>query len=653
MIRKKNIKFMLIAVAVIGLCVFIKASAINEFVIPVESEFCDMRVEEYNNHDGYREISVFVNDITAGKRFSTFEYCEYDEGNNTCGEWQDVNGYQDNYASSFANSVGSDDMFFNLKVPDTKVKFRAVFEDFEPMDISYAAFKLSTTDVHEYHDIYGDASQDLNNYNASFTNIVTGYRGGDIILPHGCTDNGCLLKVTMSSDDYNAYKARLDAENDREFAENKPLVDVASMNNHIDDMDLPGDTLSMYKVNDELYIETDNNANTKSFYLIVSKFFYTKNRSDFIVSDNRYNRILSEDYLGLKYQVDRKYFDEGNNYGFLTFNDYNDYKQEATIFYGTPIIQFSVDSVIAPACDDASGMGTIHNVYNNIESRDNDKFPINNSFELSINSFYEQDYVVPIALKNGNTLVKNIELNLSRFAFGGNAGNLLLVDGNGINCRRQEHHPDCREGNIYISTDYRGLFDTFYSTGNSTQKNIVSISMQHQGLTADVADNLTVYERNLDFNPWAVAIFYHDDQVVATKSFDLGELVKVEGVSDIVIPNSAMVGAKTFGGDPFGDYDSDYYVQNGYLFGYGLGFEQSMNTIKYFSEGSYNTNIEQTLILASKEDILNNDINRIALFLTNGELKSDENNFPELTYGVGEGKIFEVDGRTFEELGGN
>ena len=78
MIKKKNIKFMLIAVAVIGLCIFIKASAINEFVIPVESEYCDMRVEEYNNHDGYREIAVFVNDITAGKRFSTFEYCEYD-----------------------------------------------------------------------------------------------------------------------------------------------------------------------------------------------------------------------------------------------------------------------------------------------------------------------------------------------------------------------------------------------------------------------------------------------------------------------------------------------------------------------------------------------------------------------------------------------
>ena len=73
-----------------------------------------------------------------------------------------------------------------------------------------------------------------------------------------------------------------------------------------------------------------------------------------------------------------------------------------------------------------------------------------------------------------------------------------------------------------------------------------------------------------------------------------------------------------------------------------------------FDSRSYqNGNIDYTLILASKSEIIDNNINRIALFLTNGELKSDEDNFPELTYGVGEGKIFEVDGRVFEELGGN
>ena len=58
------------------------------------------------------------------------------------------------------------------------------------------------------------------------------------------------------------------------------------------------------------------------------------------------------------------------------------------------------------------------------------------------------------------------------------------------------------------------------------------------------------------------------------------------------------------------------------------------------------------ILFHSLIQFIDNNINRIALFLTNGELKSDEENFPELTYGVGEGKIFEVDGRIFEELGG-
>ena len=41
--------------------------------------------------------------------------------------------------------------------------------------------------------------KDLSNYENSFTPIATGYKGGDIILPEGCTDNGCLLKITLTT----------------------------------------------------------------------------------------------------------------------------------------------------------------------------------------------------------------------------------------------------------------------------------------------------------------------------------------------------------------------------------------------------------------------------------------------------------------------
>ena len=659
MIGKKSIKYMLIAIAVIGLFVFIKASAINENVIAVDSEFCDMVLEEYGPRESGIEIRIDVDNVAPGKKLSTFEYCKYEEDDcDDNSSWHDLNGYADNYISSFANSVGTHDMTFFLMVPNAKQRVRAVFEDFEAMNISYAAFKLSTDDEGKYRDIYVDKARVLGNYENDFTDIVTGYLGGDIILPHGCTDNGCLLKVTMDDADYDSIMARLNAENAREFAEHKEFLEVGQMNNHLSDYNLAGDTLEIYKVNNELYIES--NGGTKSFYLIVSKFFYEKNRSDFVVGDNK-NRILAEDYLGLNYSVDRKYFDEGNNYGFLSFNDFNDYKQETTIFYGTPVIQFVVDGAIAPALaagGSAAGMGHLNKVYNNIVSLDNDNYPINNSFELTINSFYNPDYIVPISLKNGNTVVQNIELNLSRFAFGGNAGNVLLVDGDGINCRRLDAHPNCEEGNIYVSTSYRGLYDTFYGTGNSRTIDTYEISHQQQGIVGNANSNRTVYERNQAFNPWAVAIFYHDDEVVATKSFNLGELVKVEGYTEDVITESMINGvAQDFNGNPINDYDSSIYLPaNGGdgLFGYGLGYEQPMNKIKYFDESTYHgANIDFPIILASKEDILSNNINRIALFLTNGELKSDEDNFPELTYGVGEGKIFEIDGRVFEELGGN
>ena len=82
-----------------------------------------------------------------------------------------------------------------------------------------------------------------------------------------------------------------------------------------------------------------------------------------------------------------------------------------------------------------------------------------------------------------------------------------------------------------------------------------------------------------------------------------------------------------------------------------------MNKVKWFDERAYNEGtIEYRIKLATKKDIIDNEITKIALFLTNGELKDDDEDFPELTYGVGEGKIFRIDNTTFDEelnYGGN
>ncbi len=641
-------KFLIFTVSLCVVALFVFATAYSEVPDVIAIESTDYELEVIDNglrENDQREIMINVNNIKPGKRITGFEICNQDADCDDNANWTLLN----EYVSPHINSVGTNDMTIGLMVPADKIKIRPTFADFEPMDISYAKYNLSTTDENEYRSVYVNGMRERENYDSEFTNVVTGYKGGDIILPSGCTSNGCLLKVTLKTDDYNAIMDRLNDFNQNHNIddEDHTFLDLAGMNNHLSD--IPTDSIIAAEDNNGLIIESGEN--TKSFYLVVNRFFSEKNRADIVIGENG-NRILSEDYIGLKYKVDRKYFDEGNNYGFLTFNEFNEYKQGATIFYGTPEIQLGVDSVrpLSLADGGSSNMGTIKNVYTNIVSGDQDKYPISNSYMLTIKSFYEQDYVVPIVLKNGNTTVKNVELNLSRFAFGGNAGSLLLVDGDGINCRQSWMHPNCTGDNIYVSTEYRGLYDTFYSNGDTVKINTFEISNQQQGLTGDAKQDLTVYERNEDFNPWAVAIFYRNDEIVATKSFDLGSLVKVEGFNDEVISNDIVNGkAKTFGGDIITDYNSNDYT----VFGYGLGFEKPINRIKYFSEGSYHGgNITHTLILASKKELLDNNINRIALFLTNGELKSDEENFPELTYGVGEGKIFEVDGRTFDELGG-
>ena len=254
-------------------------------------------------------------------------------------------------------------------------------------------------------------------------------------------------------------------------------------------------------------------------------------------------------------------------------------------------------------------------------------------------------------MKIGDAETADITLNLDRFAFGGNAGGLLLVDGNGINCKQQWNHPDCNENNTYISTDYRGLIDTFYANGNTDSVSAFDIEQNDNELIGRSLIPANLYVRNEDFNPWAVAIFYKDDEVIMTKSFDLGKLVEYEGfteepISADIVNNHALNGFTH-------ELITDYNPENYQFFGYGRGFKKPMESIKYFYPNSYNDgSISQTLLLASKQEILNNGINRISLFLTNGELKSDENVFPELKYGVGEGKIFELDDRTFELEGG-
>ena len=541
-------------------------------------------------------------------------------------------------------------MSFWINVPEEDIYLKATFEDFEPMNIEYALYN-------DHVDYVGRARNLA--YYGSFNPLITGYMGGDIILPADCLENGCALKFTLTKDDYNKYKQRVDEYNQtlNQDIDQVRFLSLNEMFNHIQTEGVGTDTLlplyesyaflEQEEVDNNagvLVLEEDNTNNTVSFYLFVNKYFSENNRADFAVGDNL-NRILAEDYIGIDYKVGHKYFDEASNYGFTSFTEYNNFERDVVLFYGVPKIRFSVDAQkpLVLANGGEAHMGTIKYPYDTIISGNQTDYPIENNV-LTITSFYNPDYVVPLTLKNGNTKVKDVTLILNRFAF----GEIIVVDDDGNNCRDPRQNPHCSNDEANISVEYRGLYDTFYSNGTPVDvEDIIEVSVQQSGLEVWTNDSRTVIERNQDFNPWAVAIYYSYDKVVGTRTFDLGSLMKIEGYTDTLVQNECT---KTE------QYQNTLNSGTYKTYNYGLGCEIPIKDVKYFDERSYQDgNLNYTLIIASKEEVETNNITKIALFLTNGELKDDEANFPELKYGVGEGKIYEVDHRTFDAhaLGGN
>ena len=664
-------KYLLVIVFILFVGFIIVSAKDIEVEIKDNGVNADIDVELGGVNGDDREITVLINDIHAGRRITGMKYCLDSAGCNEASNWHSVSDYNArNVISSYQNSEGNDDMVFRLTLPNEDYTLDVTYTDFEPMDISYARYKTDE-ELTEEQETTEYRMEDTSRYKDEYTPLVTGYIGGDIVLPEDCTSGGCMLKITLSDENYNLYKARLDAANETaEQHDKKKILEVGGFQDHLEFENLNGNTVEYRKEsNGNLYIE--NGEGTKSVYIYISRYFYQNNRADFSLGENK-NRLLHENYLGLKVEVDKKYFDDGNDYGFLSFTESNSYKRTMTMFYGAQYFRAEVDALISPRADSTPGVGTLKHVYNKIVSSDTTNYPITDKgdgkYNVGITSFYEQEYRVPLVLKNGDTTVQNITLYLQRFAFRGNGGNVVLVDSNGINCRRTDQSPVCTTSdNTYVSTSYRGRVDTFYANDDTTSINTVKIfngDIAGQPiLRLDTFDNRLVYRRNESFNPWAVAIYYRDDTVVSTKSFNLGEMVKLDGYSTDPIDNDLV-------NKDEGDSDNCYEISNdspatcakgieypvtGYdkanyeYFGHGMGYEIPINKIKFFDEDVYKKyQIDIPLKLASKTFILENGITRIALFLTNGELKPDDSNFPELTYGVGEGAIFTIDNRTWD-----
>ena len=501
----------------------------------------------------------------------------------------------------------------------------------KPLDITYFKYTSNDTSENAYSDI---SNYDLDNE----LSLIDAYRDGDIILPEDCMEKGCAVKFKFTNEDeYNEYK------NHKITEEHTPWVwaDGFIFTDHGDERTLIA--------NDQMCIENDN-SDGYYCYLVVTKGFEEVGNAPFTIGYTKMN-IFAPNTAGIKVSLDiENFFDTLNDKDQITFSNN---KKEATIeaFYGTRTITLEKLSPKAlvkdgnqhmgslKAFDDITGSGYGYNVYyNNMTGK---------GF-INIDSYYQDKIAIEFNITNNNEDIfgGKVKINLDRFAFN---NWVTEVDAQGRNCEEGNNGNNCASGRYY-SVQYRGIPKFMYITEEEQEKQQTTgpatvidryyeddpshdgeLILREVGPTVD-----PVYERNVDFNPHAIALFYDEnDEIVLTKDFDLNSEVYFEGFVTKDKFNELYEGAQVTDedGNPV-TVDQDYVRL-------GINNVTLIKDITYFFRNIEGT-IMHEIVLISKEEASDMHIKKIALFLINGEL--DNGNIPELTYGLGEGKIFELRG---------
>ncbi len=480
-----------------------------------------------------KQIHLKIN-ANPGKRLTELAYKADEEE-----EWTQVPLSElHNYANNHVQEVNLD-----LPISDSTIRF--TFVDYEPATISYAKYLGKN---------YSESStMDDTNYESEYTTMLTNYKGGDVILPSDCTADGCMLKIEYSKASCDAIKERMDANNPnwRWFGES---------HDHIDRTGVAAQPIKYfgYTVSDE----------SCQIQVVINKYFTDFGIQSFTIADN-INEIMSEDFIGATVESNTGKFDDSiAEDGYMYFTEHNNYTKESSIFYGVNELYTTFYSPRPLNGDiDTNEMGTLIYQPDSVEPG-NDEYQItwNNATKkatVTINSYYEQEYKLDLKLMKNEEVLKTIHLNLNRFAFAGNAGNLSLVDDNNNQCMGGP------TDNCYYSTEYRGEPDVFYTTGETIAlNNYFEWSIQRfedtERLEGDTIVNPeTVYEANKDFHPWAIAMFYNaDDEIVKTESFDLNQ-IKVEGISSTIKPENDEVNGLAWSrtlNDYITGYDKDNYT---------------------------------------------------------------------------------------------
>lgn len=494
-----------------------------------------------------------------------------------------------------------------------KINIEITYSKKSPIDITYANY---TSNQYDDNHVYDVDNYDLANEQV----LVTNYLDGDLVLRDDMISNGSLLKLQFeNADAYNYYKSI--------NREDNPWIRAEAGFNHED---------YLTTGEDACFNEDDN------YYclVVVKKDFSKATVGSLSVGYTELN-VFTPDYLGFSVETDIQNFNDILHETGSEQIGFTETKKEANIeiFYGTKKLKLTKKTPEAIVNDNqANRTGSVRE-FDNVTG---EGYGYSTSYEdgvatISINTYYQDKYVISInLLKNGqNVLNGPVKLNLSRFAFAGNGGQLLEVDSQGRNCHENNNGNTCNQG-VYYSTQYRGILSAFYVAENTNKTQIDSLyrvnSVDKNNKTIELNDSYPEegYKRDEDFNPHAIALFYDEnDMIVETKDFDLNADTNVGGFVSKSTYNSVFSG-----------YTSNLEVTKNYL----LFDHNDRLPIKYVSY--FGNHLDETImheiVLIGKDEAREKNIKKIALFLVNGEI--EENTIPELTYGIGEGRIMEIRG---------
>lgn len=488
---------------------------------------------------------------------------------------------------------------------DNKVEVGIEYAEKTPFDIAYMSYKGTN---------YDEASlSNPNNYNDEVL-LVEGYKDGDLVLPKEITDNGGVLMFKFSEAAYNEYKAIIIPESGNRWLRSEAVIDNKN------------------------YLEGDCDDTNHICYITVDKDFKNLSYGRVEVGYTKLG-IYTTEYIGFNVETDVDNFNDIiAETGSSTIGFTKD-KLEANVelFYGTRILTLTRNlprNVIQSGT--VNKCGTVK-TYNNVTGSG---YGYNVTYDngkavVAINTYYQDELVVELNILNGteNVIGKPVRLVLNRFAFAGNAGQLLEVDIKGRNCKENNNGNTCNEG-IYYSTQYRGVLSFMYIKENETEKNFNDLYRVDNitDTTIDVSDANpeSGYKRNKDFDPHAIALFYdQNDMIVGTKVFELNNEIDVGGFVK-----------KSVFDDAFSTYTVNRTIDKDYVM-FDHDHPTRIKNLEYFSHHTEET-IMHDIVIVSKKDVIDLGIKKIGLFLVNGKI--DPDNMPALTYGIGKGRLMEIFG---------